>query len=575
MFVFFQAHRDCLAPHFSNNNYHPKNNIVENSVFSDLGSVNLAYSRKNTLQGLECCKEPWELVSNSFLNTTNSDITGLTGMSEKVFPNDSVLHGTIVSCDSSTDLYQYQSETYDLVITDPPFSGLLYYAELADFFYVWLRLVLKDKYPQQFTAEYTPKALEAIANPASHPDDAEMFYKRVLTECWRESYRLLKAGGILSFTFHHSEDEPWVDVLESLFEAGFYLEATYPIRSDERLKQYESIGERTLAVETLKNMFELQHEYPRFPNFNQRVIEPAIEDINRHSDLDIRAVEKIKEGRAVTALRFKFSTKSEAQLMAAREADRFPKTPQLQLVFPELPETAVEEPPAQHPYEPLAEKDRLFQHFYPEVVEKLGVTPSAFLELLHVHSEVQVEQAIRVTRRAQTAGQIKVSPAGFFVQALKNGFTDKQEETVKKQKSAAENAAAQLHRLWEQLDALETERRAAANEVIRELTQTDPFLAGEAVGKIMLNNPVRQSLETQTGLTLDAKLPMDTWRENKPMREAVIRQIEAMRPEAFKGVKAMFDAPLLKIRQALEALQREYGRGTVSVIHAGLHRVNR
>ncbi len=330
----------------------------------------------------------------------------------------------------------------------------------------------------------------------------------------------------------------------------------YPIRIYELLKQYESIGERTLAVETLKNMFELQHEYPRFPNFNQRVIEPAIEDINRHSDLDIRSVEKIKEGRAVTALRFKFSTKSEAQLMAAREADRFPKTPQLQLVFPELPETAVEEPPAQHPYEPLAEKDRLFQHFYPEVVEKLGVTPSAFLELLHVHSEVQVEQAIRVTRRAQTAGQIKVSPAGFFVQALKNGFTDKQEETVKKQKSAAENAAAQLHRLWEQLDALETERRAAANEVIRELTQTDPFLAGEAVGKIMLNNPVRQSLETQTGLTLDAKLPMDTWRENKPMREAVIRQIEAMRPEAFKGVKAMFDAPLLKIRQALEALQR-------------------
>ena len=42
-----------------------------------------------------------------------------------------------------------------------------------------------------------------------------------------------KPGGILAFTFHHSEDEPWVAVLESLFDAGFYLEATYPIRSDE------------------------------------------------------------------------------------------------------------------------------------------------------------------------------------------------------------------------------------------------------------------------------------------------------------------------------------------------------
>lgn len=331
----------------------------------------------------------------------------------------------------------------------------------------------------------------------------------------------------------------------------------YPIRIYELLKQYESIGERTVAVETLKNMFELHHEYPRFPNFNQRVIEPAIEDINRHSDLDIRTVEKIKDGRAVTALRFKFSTKSEAQLLAAREADRFPKVPQLQIAFPEAQEAeedAAEE--EQAPYEHHAEKDRLFQHFYPEVVEKLGVTPSAFLELLHSHTETQVEQAIRVTRRAQSAGQIKTSPAGFFVHALKHGFTDKQEETLKKQKNAAENAAVQLQRLREQMEALEVERRAAANEVIRELTQTDPFLAGEAVSKIMLNNPVRQSLEIQTGLVLDANLPMDTWRENKPMREAVIRQIEVMRPEAFKGVKNTFDGPLAKLRQAIETAQR-------------------
>ena len=98
---------------------------------------------------------------------------------------------------------------------------------------MWLRLALKDHYPTLFSSEFSPKALEAVANKARNPDDHDAFYQKVLTQCWREAKRVLKASGILAFTFHHSEDEPWVAVLESLFNAGFYLEATYPIRSDE------------------------------------------------------------------------------------------------------------------------------------------------------------------------------------------------------------------------------------------------------------------------------------------------------------------------------------------------------
>ena len=138
-----------------------------------------------------------------------------------------------ISQGSSTDLTQFAAGSHDLVITDPPFGGLLHYSELSDFFYVWLRLALKDKYPDYFGTEYTPKSLEAVANRAREPEDPDGFYQRLLTQCWREAHRALKPSGILAFTFHHSEDEPWIAVLESLFDAGFYLEATYPIRSDE------------------------------------------------------------------------------------------------------------------------------------------------------------------------------------------------------------------------------------------------------------------------------------------------------------------------------------------------------
>lgn len=233
MFCFWDISRDCLAPHMSNNNYHPKTNVVENSVFPVLGRGNWASCVEGVIQGHEWAVDPWEGVSVERLKQTSPELaSSATGKSEKVYAGDSV-NGAQIYQGSSTELSQIPSGSLDLVITDPPFGGLLHYSELADFFYVWLRLALKDKYPNYFTADYTPKSLEAVANRAREPEDADGFYQRLLTQCWREAHRLLKPSGILAFTFHHSEDEPWVAVLESLFEAGYYLEATYPIRSDE------------------------------------------------------------------------------------------------------------------------------------------------------------------------------------------------------------------------------------------------------------------------------------------------------------------------------------------------------
>lgn len=233
MMSIWHTNNNQISAFLSSPNFHPKANTVESSVFAPVGDGSWRSAMSSLLEACEWRQQPWELVVLESAVAANPELQGLGGYTMKAKCHDPIGDAFSLAIGSATSLESERDNSCDLVITDPPFGGLLYYSELSDFFYVWLRLALRESDPDNFSSEYAPKALEAVANIALHPEDPDAFYQRILTACWREAYRILKAGGILAFTFHHSEDEPWVGVLESLFDAGFYLEATYPIRSDE------------------------------------------------------------------------------------------------------------------------------------------------------------------------------------------------------------------------------------------------------------------------------------------------------------------------------------------------------
>ena len=222
MFCIWDVSRDCMAPFLSNANYAPKMHTIENPVFGTLGRGNWTSTVDGVKEGLDWAAAPWDSVP--------AEVRKLTG-EPRLAVGDPILPGADIHCGTSSEARF--TGPFDLVITDPPFGDNLYYSDLSNFFFAWLRLPLKNEYPDIFGPTKTPSAQEAL-KPRALPDaEGDKHYYDRLTPCWAEACRVMKDGGIMAFTFHHSEDAQWEIVLRSLFEAGFYLEATYPIASDE------------------------------------------------------------------------------------------------------------------------------------------------------------------------------------------------------------------------------------------------------------------------------------------------------------------------------------------------------
>jgi plasmid replication initiation protein len=311
----------------------------------------------------------------------------------------------------------------------------------------------------------------------------------------------------------------------------------YAIRIYELLKQYQNIGERTLKITDIKQMFEIKNEYPRYSNFYQKVIKPAINEINKHTDLQVYEPEKVKEGRSVEALFFKFHRKSNIILARDEEDKEHSETffsDDGQSTNMEMAEVVeiVEEP---------NRKDSLYLKFEEVVVRNFGVTPSVFMHLLRQYDSEQIEQAIRVVRRARVNGQIKTNISGFFIQALKAGYTDTKEEQEKKKLSDAQKQQKQAEIAREKANR-EIEKGKLINDKIRALLAIKPNLTIQAIEN-MKTQPLPQTMINIKEKQLGRPLQVEDYRQDEFLREAVKVNIIELEKAEFEEIFKRFDKP--------------------------------
>lgn len=123
----------------------------------------------------------------------------------------------------------------DVVVTDPPYFDAIAYADLSDFFYVWLKRGLGEILPEAFTTPLTPKREEATALKHRHGGDVEQAKQHCtskLAACFAEAKRVCKPDGVITVMFAHQSNEAWSALIHALFEAGLSVTASYPIDTE-------------------------------------------------------------------------------------------------------------------------------------------------------------------------------------------------------------------------------------------------------------------------------------------------------------------------------------------------------
>ena len=131
----------------------------------------------------------------------------------------------------------YDDETFDAVVTDPPYYSSIYYADLSAFFYVWLKRIVGDLYPEHFTLAAPPKRREAVAQPSEHDGDTEKaneHYQDMMRRSFVEARRVLKPGAPLVCVYAHKTTEGWATLIKALVDAGLTVTEAWPVQTESR-----------------------------------------------------------------------------------------------------------------------------------------------------------------------------------------------------------------------------------------------------------------------------------------------------------------------------------------------------
>ncbi|MYL85190.1 DUF1156 domain-containing protein [Desulfovibrio aerotolerans] len=184
----------------------------------------------------------WDFSECNVFSTSTGSISNL--LERQVKGISSLSHGSVVGFSAQHDATEQHETSGKVVSTDPPYYNNIAYADLSDFFYVWMRRSLRSIFPDLFATLSVPKAEELVATPYRHggKEQAEAFFLDGMT---RAMHNLAEQAHpafpvTIYYAFKQAETKGeagtsstgWETFLEAVLKAGFAITGTWPIQTE-------------------------------------------------------------------------------------------------------------------------------------------------------------------------------------------------------------------------------------------------------------------------------------------------------------------------------------------------------
>ncbi len=143
---------------------------------------------------------------------------------------------------SSGEKNQFPPRYLSSVVTDPPYYDAIAYADLSDFFYVWLKRTIGDLYPTNFAYPQTPKTEECTALKHHHNGDdfaSKKHFENKLQEIFGAIEK--QTHGVISVMFAHQSTTAWTTLVNSILGANMNISSSWPFDSE--------MGARMIAID--------------------------------------------------------------------------------------------------------------------------------------------------------------------------------------------------------------------------------------------------------------------------------------------------------------------------------------